>query len=301
MLDKGQEDDWFGSHFIVTLAVLAVVGLVSLVVWEWHYKNPVVDVRLYTSLNFLQANFMIFVLGVMLFASLVMMPLFLQSLLGYSAESAGLVLSGGGLLLLFMMPLMGFLSTKVQARYLIAAGWLALSLAMFYSSRRLDLDISFRSAAFLRVVQVFGLGFLFVPINLASYVGMPPERSSSIAGLINFMRNIGSSVGTSMVTTLIARRAQVHQVFLVGNITRGQRSFDNTAAALANRAFASGVGSNTAIGKSYALIYRSVIGQATTLAYLDTFLVLAGISAVMFVLSFTLKKNELGGHRVMVE
>jgi DHA2 family multidrug resistance protein len=301
MLDKGQEDDWFGSRFIVALAVLAVFGLVSLVVWEWFYKHPVVDVRLYTSLNFLQANVMIFMLGVMLFASLVMMPLFLQSLLGYSAESAGLVLSGGGLLLLFMMPLMGILSGKVQARYLIASGWLALSLAMYYSARRLDLDISFGSAAMLRVVQVFGLGFLFVPINLASYVGMPTEKSSSIAGLINFMRNIGSSVGTSMVTTLIARRAQVHQVFLVGRVANGQRSFDNTASALTNRIFASGAAANTAINKSYALIYRSVALQATTLAYIDTFLVLSGIAAVMFVLSFTLKKNELGGHRVMVE
>jgi DHA2 family multidrug resistance protein len=301
MLDKGQEDDWFGSRFIVTLMVLAVVGLVSLVVWEWFYKNPVVDVRLYKSFNFLQANFMIFVLGVMLFASLVMMPLFLQSLLGYTAESAGIVLSGGGLLLLFMMPLMGVLSTKIQARYLIAFGWLTLSLAMYYSSRRLDLQISFGSAAMLRVAQVFGLGFLFVPINLASYVGMPLERSSSIAGLINFMRNIGSSVGTSMVTTLIARRAQVHQVYLVGNIANGQRSFDNAAAALTNRVFASGVGSNTAVNKSYALIYQSVIGQATTLAYIDTFLVLSGIAAVMFVLSFTLKKNELGARRVMAE
>lgn len=147
MLDKGQEDDWFGSNFITTLAVLAVVGLVSLVVWEWFYKHPVVDVRLYTSFNFLQANFMIFTLGVMLFASLVMMPLFLQSLVGYSAENAGLVLSGGGLLLLFMAPVIGFLSSKIQARYLIAFGWLALSLAMYYSSRRLDLEISFRSAA----------------------------------------------------------------------------------------------------------------------------------------------------------
>jgi DHA2 family multidrug resistance protein len=258
-------------------------------------------VRLYTSLNFVQANFMIFVLGVMLFASLVMMPLFLQSLLGYSAESAGLVLSGGGLLLLFMMPLMGYLSNKIQARYLIACGWLALSFAMYYSSRRLDLEISFRSAAILRVVQVFGLGFLFVPINLASYVGMPPERSSSIAGLINFMRNIGSSVGTSMVTTLIARRAQVHQVYLVQNIANGRHNFDNAASALTNRLFASGLGFNTAMSKSYALIYRSVIGQATMLAYIDTFLVLSVIAAILFVLSFTLKKNDLGSHRVMVE
>ena len=115
------------------------------------------------------------------------------------------------------------------------------------------------------------------------------------------MHNIGSSVGTSMMTTLTARRAQVHQVFLVVNITGGQRNFADAAAALTNRVFASGVGTNTAEKETYALIYRTVIGQATTLAYLDTFLILSIIAAVMFVLSFALKKNELGGDRVMVE
>src|SRR5271167_671005 len=199
MLDKGQEDDWFGSHFILTLAILTVVGLVGLVLWEWFYKKPIIDVHMFKNLNFLSANGMMFVLGIMLFASLVMMPLFLQSLLGYTAESAGLVLSGGGLLLLFMMPVIGVLSSKFQARYLIAFGWLALSAGMYYSSRRLNLGISFRSASMLRLVQVFGLGFLFVPINLASYIGMPADKSGSVAGLVNFMRNIGSSVGTSMV------------------------------------------------------------------------------------------------------
>ena len=147
MLDKGQEDDWFGSHFILTLAVLAAVGLVSLVIWEWFHKHPIIDVRLFKNLNFLAANGMMFILGMMLFASLVMMPLFLQSLMGYTAESAGLVLSGGGLLLLFMMPVIGVLSSKVQARYLIAFGWLTLSIGMYYSTRHLDLDISFRSAS----------------------------------------------------------------------------------------------------------------------------------------------------------
>jgi len=199
------------------------------------------------------------------------------------------------------MPVIGFLSSKVQARYLIAVGWLALSLAMFHSSRRLDLDISFRSAAILRVIQVGALGFLFVPINLASYVGIPPERSSSVAGLVNFTRNIGNRVGTAMVTTLIARRAQAHQLYLVANITRGQRSFADTPAGLTNRVFASGLGPNTAVNKTYALMHRTVIGQATTLAYLDTFLVLSGIAAVILVLSFTLKKNELGGPRPMAE
>ncbi len=301
MLDKGQEDDWFGSHFILTLAVLAAAGLVSLVIWEWFYKHPIIEVRLFKNLNFLAANGMMFVLGLMLFASLVMMPLFLQSLMGYTAESAGLVLSGGGLLLLFMMPVVGVLSSKVQARYLIAFGWLTLSLGMYYSSRQLDLDISFRSASVLRLAQVFGLGFLFVPINLSSYVGMPMEKSNSVAGLVNFMRNIGSSVGTSMVTTVIARRAQVHQVYLVANVAPGQPTFARAAAALSAYIAAAGAGANQAAKVAYALIYRTVIIQATTLAYVDTFLVLAMIAAVMFLVSFALKKNEPGGRRVAIE
>jgi MFS transporter, DHA2 family, multidrug resistance protein len=301
MLDKGQEDDWFGSHFIVTLAVLAVVGLVSLVIWEWFYKQPIIEVRLFKNLNFLAANIMIFILGLVLFAALVMMPLFLQSLMGYTAESAGLVLSGGGLLLLFMMPVMGVLSSKVQARYLIAVGWLATSVGMYYSSRQLDLDISFRSASMLRLAQVFGLGFLFVPINLASYVGMPADKTNSVAGLVNFMRNIGSSVGTSMVTTLIARRAQVHQVYLVANVVPGQTSLAHASSALSAYVHSAGADATDAAKLAYAIIYRTVILQATTLAYLDTYLVLAVIGAIMFVLSFTLRKNELGGRRVMVE
>jgi MFS transporter, DHA2 family, multidrug resistance protein len=301
MLDKGQEDDWFGSHFILTLAILTVVGLVSFVIWEWFNKHPIVEVQLFKNLNFLGANGMIFMLGILLFSSLVMMPLFLQSLLGYTAESAGLVLSGGGLLLLFLMPLTGMLSSKVQARHLLAFGWFTLSLGMYISSRQLDLDISFRSASMLRLIQVFGLGFLFVPINLASYIGMPPEKSSSVAGLVNFMRNIGSSVGTSLVTTLIARRSQVHQVYLSADITAGQIGVANAAAGLSGRLVAAGVEANLAGKKAYALLYQQVIAQATLLAYVDTYLVLAAAAAIMFVISFALKKNQPGGGRVVLE
>jgi len=301
MLDKGQEDDWFGSNFITTLAILAVVGLVSLVIWELYSKNPVIDVRMFKNLNFLQANIMIFILGLVLFAALVMLPLFLQSLLGYTAQSAGLVLSGGGLLLLFMTPVIGILSGKIQARYLIAFGWFTVALGMFYSSRELQLGLSFRAAAWLRVYQVFGLSFLFVPINLISYVGMPPEKSSSVAGLVNFMRNIGSSVGTSMVTTVIARRAQVHQVYLVQNITPGARSLYDAAAGLTARIVASGTDAVQAGKVAYAVIYRTVIAQATTLAYVDTYLLLGTIALVMFVLSFFLKKNDLHGPRPVAE
>jgi DHA2 family multidrug resistance protein len=301
MLDKGQEDDWFGSNFITTLAILAVVGLVSLGIWEWFSKNPIIDVRMYRNSNFVQANVMIFILGLVLFAALVMLPLFLQTLLGYTAQSAGLVLSGGGLFLLFMTPIIGVLSGKIQAKYLIAFGWLTVAIGMFYSSRELQLGLSFRAAAWLRVFQVFGLSFLFVPINLSSYVGMSPEKSGSVAGLMNFMRNIGSSVGTSMVTTVIARRAQVHQVYLVGNITPGSTSLSEAAAGLTARIVASGTDAVQAGKVAYAVIYRNLIAQATTLAYIDTYLLLGTIAILMFLLSFFLKKNELGGHRPMAE
>ena len=301
MLDKGQEDDWFGSNFILTLAILAAGGLVSFVIWEWFYKNPIVEVQLFRNLNFLGANGMMFVLGIMLFSSLVMMPLFLQSLMGYTAESAGLVLSGGGFLLLVLMPVVGVLSGKVQARYLIAFGWLTLSIGMYISSRQLDLQISFVSASILRLVQVFGLAFLFVPINMASYVGMPPEKSNSVAGLVNFMRNIGSSVGTSMVTTVIARRSQFHQARLVDHVTRGQTGVGAAASALADRLVGSGIQAVRASEKAYALLYQNLIGQATLLAYVDTFVVLSVGAALMFLLSFALRKNAPGGRRVVVE
>jgi MFS transporter, DHA2 family, multidrug resistance protein len=294
MLDKGQEDDWFGSHFILTLAILAGVGLVSLVVWEWFYKDPIVEVRLFKNLNFLGANFMMFILGIMLFSSLVMMPLFLQTLMGYTAQSAGLVLSGGGLVLLFLMPIAGTLVSKVQARYIIAFGWLALSIAMYYSTQKLDLEISFRTVSMLRVAQVFGLGFLFVPITLASYTGMPAEKSNSVAGLAAFMRNIGSSIGTSMVTTLIARRAQFHQVYLAAHVTPGQPTFTRAATGLAARLSALGFDASRATSQAYARLYRALIGQATTLAYIDTFWVLCVGAGIMFFLSFALKKNEPG-------
>lgn len=295
MLDKGQEEDWFGSHFILTLAILAAVGLVSLVIWEWYHKDPIIDVRMFRNLNFLGANMMMFALGIMLFSSLVMMPLYLQTLMGYTAESAGLVLSGGGLILLFLMPVAGVLSSKVQARFLIAFGWLILSLGMYYSTQHLDLEISFRAAAILRVIQVVGLGFLFVPINLASYVGVPVEKSSSVAGLINFMRNIGSSIGTSMVTTLIARRAQFHQVYLVAHVTPGQPTFNQAVSALAARLAVSGLDITRATSQAYARLYQLLIGQATTLAYIDTFWVLSVGAGIMFLLSFALRKNQPGG------
>jgi len=295
LLDKGQEDDWFGSRFITTLVVVATVCLISLVIWEWYQKAPLIDVHMFKSFNFASASLMMFTLGIMLFSSLVLMPQFLQTLVGYTSQLAGLALSAGGLVLLIEMPIMGQLTTKIQARRLIAFGWLALSISMFYSTQRIDLQISFSAATWLRITQVIGLGFLFVPITLVAYIGIAPEKNNAVAGIVNFMRNMGSSVGTSMVTTLIARRSQFHQARLVENVRLDNPNFANAANGLARQLVTSGVGRHEAQITAYARLYQGLQAQAATLAYIDTFKVLCVGAAIMFCLSFALKKNDPGG------
>jgi len=292
LLDKGQQDDWFGSRFITTLVVVSAVCLISLVVWEWFERAPIIDVRMFKNFNFASASLMLFMLGILLFSSLVLMPQFLQTLLGYTSELAGLALSAGGLVLLIETPITGQLTTKVQARRLIAFGWLALSVAMFYSTKRIDLQMSFNAAVWLRVAQVVGLGFLFVPITLVAYIGIPAEKNNSVAGIANFMRNMGSSVGTSLVTTVIARRAQFHQLRLVGKARIDNPNFANAAHGLSRHFVTGGLGRHDAIGTAYARIYQSLVAQAGTLAYVDTFMVLSIAAGIMFFLSFMLKRND---------
>jgi DHA2 family multidrug resistance protein len=301
LLDRGQEDDWFGSHFIVTLAVIAVVCLTTLVFWEWRQKAPVIDVHMFRSFNFAVASLMMFILGLLLFAGLVMMPQFLQTLMGYTAQSAGLVLSGAGLVILFEMPIVGQLTTKIPAKYIMAFGWLSLAWGMYYSTIRMDLDISFQSAAWLRVAQSFGLGFLFVPINLAAFIGVAPEKGSSVSGLINFMRNMGSSVGTSVVTTLLARRAQFHQSILGYHATNYDPAFRNQVRGLSQQLAHAGATAPDANVQAYGRMYQQVLVQSQTLAYIDTYMILAVAAAVMFVLAFIVRRNDPGGggHVVM--
>jgi DHA2 family multidrug resistance protein len=250
--------------------------------------------HLFQNLNFAVSSLMMFFLGVLLFSSLVMMPQFLQTLMGYTAESAGLVLSGAGLVILFQMPVVGQLTTKVPAKYIMAFGWLCLASGMYYSTRRMDLLISFRSAAWLRIAQSFGLGFLFVPISLAAYIGIPPEKGNSVSGLVNFMRNIGSSVGTSMVTTVLARRAQFHQSILTYHATNYDPVFRNQIQALSGQLVHAGAAPPDAQSAAYGRVYQSILAQSQTLAYIDTYMLLAIAASVMFLFAFVVKRNDPG-------
>jgi DHA2 family multidrug resistance protein len=169
---------------------------------------------------------------------------------------------------------------------------------MYYSTTGLDLLISFKAASWLRVVQAFGLGFLFVPINLSAYVVIPPEKGNSVSGLVNFMRNIGSSVGTSIVTTLLARRAQFHQSMLSYHATNYDPAFRNQLSGLTQQLLHAGATAPDARAQAYGRIYQSLQVQSQTLAYIDTFKVLAVAAGIMFLLSFIVRRNDpaTGGH-----
>jgi len=291
-LDKGQEDDWFGSAFITTLVVIAAVGLVALVVWEWFQKEPIVDVRLFKVPNVAASNLMFLMLGMALFSSTVLMPQLLQTLMGYTAQKAGMVLSAGALVVLVVLPLVGKLTTRFQARYLLAFGWITLAASMYISCKQIDLLMSFRSATVLRVWQYVPVAFLFVPLTLAGYVGLPAGKTNAAAGLMNFMRNIGQSVGTSAVTTLIARRSQYHQSVLAG-YTASTRFHDATAA-LAMRLTTAGLSVRAAQQQALSRMYALVQSQAAILSYVEVYWLLSIASAIMFVASFLLKRNEPG-------
>src|SRR5580700_5122688 len=291
-LDKGQEDDWFGSHFITTLVTIAVAGLVTLIIWEWFHKEPIVDVRLFKNFNFATSSLMFLMLGMALFSSTVLMPQLLQTLMGYSAQKAGMVLSAGALVVLVVLPLVGKLTTRFQARYLIAFGWITLAVSMYISSKQVDLLMSFRSATLLRVWQYIPVAFLFVPLTLAGYVGLGEEKTNAAAGLMNFMRNMGQSVGTSAVTTLLARRSQYHQSVLA-EYTASSR-FQASITALAMRLTSVGLSFYAAQQQALGRLYAMLQAQAAVLSYVDVYWLLSMGSALMFFASFLLKRNEPG-------
>src|SRR6201997_3001156 len=291
-LDKGQEDDWFGSHFITTLLIIAAVGLVSLVIWEWFHNEPIVDVHLFKNFNFMSSSLMFFVVGVVLFSSTVLLPQFLQTLMGYTAQKAGMVLSVAAILLLILLQVVGHLTTRFQARHILAFGWITLAMGMYVTCKRIDLLISFGGATWLRIIQYLPVGFLFVPLTMAGYVGMPTSKTHAAAGLMNFMRNMGQSVGTSAVTTLIARRSQYHQSVLAGYTASSP--FHASITAVAVRLTRAGLSAHAARQQALDRLYALVQSQAAVLSYVDIYWLLAMGSSIMFVASFLLKRNEPG-------
>jgi DHA2 family multidrug resistance protein len=295
VLDKGQEDDWFASPFVLAMSVVAGVTLVSFVLWERKHKNPVVDVNMFRDRTFAISNVMMLTLGIALFGSTVLLPQYTQVIMGYSAQQAGMALSPGGFMVILLLPFVGFLVSRVDSRYLIGFGFLALSTSLFYMAGHLYEGIDFRTAIKLRVLQSIGMPFLFIPINTLVYAGVPPQKNNTVSGIVNLSRNMGGDIGIALVTTLVARRVQFHQSTLVGRTNDYNGAFTAKVAAISRALEHAGSSSLDASHKALSVVYRQLQQQAMTLAYLDAIKMLAIFTAAMVPLLFLTRRPRAAG------
>ncbi len=293
VLDKGQREDWFGSQFIVIFSVLAGIGILGTIIWEYFQPDPIVDIKLFANRTFAISCGMMFMLGLALFGSTVLIPQLLQSLLGYTAAQAGMVLSPGGVVVLICMPVVGIMVSKLDARYLIAFGFATTALALYHMTS-LDLQISFGEAIKYRAYQAIGLAFLFVPINTMSYVGVPREKNNAVSGMTNLFRNVGGSVGISLVETMLSRRSQFHENRLSANFSTYSEQFRSAVQGLSQAFIGRGTSAADSTQQAYGQMYRLLGQQASALAYIDTIWIFAGVCLVMVPIAFLMKKNVPG-------
>ena len=300
LLDEGQRNDWFGSNMIVAAALIAVVALVGVVIWELRQDQPVVDFRILANRNFALAALVMYGVGFTLYGSTAILPIFLQTVLGYTALLSGLVLSPGGIAMMIGMVIVGRLLGRFQARWLIVFG-LVVAAAGLFSMSGFTLDVDFRTAMWARTIQALGMAFLFVPINTTAFSSVRPEKLGSATGLMNLFRNIGGSGGIAMINTIIARRSQFHQATLVSHLTPLDGGLSPTLHGMTANFVAHGASGPDGFAQAQALLYGIVQKQAAMLAVADTFWMLALIFLAMIPLVLLLRRTPVHAGAVMME
>jgi DHA2 family multidrug resistance protein len=294
VLDKGQEDDWLSSNFILLFTIVAVICLIAAVFWEFKTDDPIVDLPLLKKFNFAFSNMLMFSLGFILFGTTQLLPQFTQSLLGYTAMRAGLVISPGGFAVMACMPLAGFLVNRVQPKWMICFGMTCVGLAMMYMLN-FNTQVSFKTLALARVYQASGLAFLFVPINTIAYSGLPPSKTNHASALINLSRNLGGSIGVSVANTILFRRTQFHQNRLSGDFTRLSPTYQTTLHKMSHLLMQAGIPASEAAARAANILYENLVRQAAMLAYLDVFKILGICAFVMVGVAACMKRVKLGG------
>jgi DHA2 family multidrug resistance protein len=293
ILDKGEREDWLSSGFIQVFFVLMIVGIIAGILWELREEHPVVDLRMLKDRNFAVATLAMFFLGFVLYASTVLIPQFLQEMMGYTAELAGLALSPGGAVIMFMMPVVGILVSRVNTKYLIAFGCTISALSLFVMASW-NLQIDYRHAVLARMMQSFGLAFLFIPINVSAFSFVPKEKTNMGTGIINLARNIGASVGIATVTTLLQRRTQFHQAQLMEHVNTLSQAFQSKLHAI-TVAFTSGGSSGPgAATQAHGMIYSTVQRQAAMLAFVDNFHMLGIVFFIVIPVLMLLRRPPKG-------
>ena len=299
ILDKGQREDWFASGFIRTFFFLTVVGLIAGVVWEFRVKEPVVDFRMLKNRNFAIATTAMFFLGFVLYSSTVLIPQLLQQLLGYPAELAGLALSPGGLVILVMMPIVGMLVSRVDTRWLISFGCMVCATSLLVMAGW-NLNLDYRHAVYGRMLQSFGLAFLFIPINVAAFAFVPREKTNMGTGIINLARNIGASVGIATVTTMLERRTQHHMAQLNEHVNPMSAAYQKLLASLTAAFSSAGASATGAAAQAHGMIYAMIQRQAAMLAFLDDFKMLGVVFFAIIPIFFLMKRPKMSGGAVPV-
>ncbi|HXY75906.1 MAG TPA: DHA2 family efflux MFS transporter permease subunit [Steroidobacteraceae bacterium] len=265
VLDRGQDDDWFGSGFITTLTLLSAVGFALLIYWELRHPKPMVEVRLLGNKDFAVTFILMLMLGFMVLGSTYLLPAYMQELMGYRAVDAGMALTPGGCVMLVLLPLVGRLINKVDTRLLVAIGLFIGGVSLLWMTD-LYLGVTFRHIVLLRMFQAVSFAFLFVPINALAFRDIPPEKTNNASALINLARNFGGSIGISFASTLLTRREQFHQSRIVEQLQALNPNYPDYTHHLGSVLGTPADGSTT-----LASIYQEVARQAALLSYLDDF------------------------------
>src|SRR5580693_2804981 len=294
VLDRGLEDDWFASSFIITFAVVCGLAFVLMIPWGLTRPNPIIDLRMVASRQFGACFLVMLATGAILLATTQFLPLLVQQDFGYTATWAGLVLSPGGVVTMVMMFVVGRMAANVQPKYLIIAGALIIALSM-YEMTNVYGDLGFWFMARSRMLLGVGLPLVFIPITTASYDGIPPSMTDQASALINAARNTGGSIGVSIVSNVLTHREQFHQSRLVEQVVPSSAQYQNTLQQVTSYFAASGSSLAQAHDQAIQWIGQQVQAQASFLGYMDAFWVLMLISLSAVPLALALRKVKLGG------
>jgi DHA2 family multidrug resistance protein len=290
VLDKGQESDWFGSHFIVTLTVIAVISLVTFVVWELYTDQPMVHLRLLKYRTFGAATFLSIILFFVLYGSILLLPLFMQEILSFPAITAGVWNCPRGIVTMMLMPLVGFLiGRRWDMRVLLFSGILVSAVGVLTFSF-LDLNAGPWNFLWPQVIMGAGLAFVFVPYSTISVDPIPNEEMGFATSITGLTRNIGASFGISIAATLLARRDQVHQDRLVAHANPTNLKFERLLSTLQGGFIRQGYSFSTAGRQALSEIYRMIQHQASVLSYLDSFRILAALFILVAPLVWIMRK-----------
>jgi MFS transporter, DHA2 family, multidrug resistance protein len=279
-LDTGERKDWFSSNYIRAFAILCVVGLVALIIRELMTDHPVVDLRVLKNRSFSAGVFLIGMLGFVLYSSLVLLPLYLQTLMGYPAYNSGLALSPRGIGALLFTPLAGHLTTKTDPRRLLAVGFVLGSVTMFQLSG-LNLYAGFWDIFWAQVLQGIALSFLFIPLMALAMSRITPEKMGNATSIFNLMRNIGGSIGIAVMTTFLSRRSQFHQNHLIADVTPGKLQALGMLQGLQAHFVAQGISAADAERKALAAMYGMVQQHAAMLAFVEAFWIMGVVFLLM--------------------